>query len=69
MDDILKISTETPLAVDLPEAAGMLSVCVKTLRREIYRGNLKALRIGRVWRIRVPELHAYLKRCENSVQI
>lgn len=68
MDTILKTSAENALAVDLPEAAGRLSVCVKTLRREICRGNLKALRIGRVWRIRVAELDAYLKRCENSVR-
>jgi excisionase family DNA binding protein len=58
--------SESILAVDLPEAARMLSVCVKTLRREICRGTLKALRIGRVWRIRMTELEAYLKRCENS---
>jgi excisionase family DNA binding protein len=57
------------LAVDLPEAAHMLNVCVKTLRREICRGNLKALRIGRVWRVRLVELDAYLKRCEISVRI
>ena len=69
MDNMLNVSTEPALAVDLPEAAGMLSVCVKTLRREICRGKLKALRIGRVWRIRVPELHAYLKRCEESARI
>jgi excisionase family DNA binding protein len=55
----------TALAVDLNEAASLLGVSVTTIRREINRGNLLALRIGRVFRIRIAELHAYLKRAEN----
>ena len=54
-----------PLAVAIPEAAVLLGVSVRTVRREIDRGNLRAVRIGRVWRIRVAELHAYLKRLES----
>lgn len=54
----------TPLAVDLPEAAQMLGVCTATVRREIDRGKLRGLKIGRVYRVRIAELHAYLKRLE-----
>lgn len=56
----------TPLAVDLPQAAKMLGVCTATMRREIDRGKLRAFKIGRVYRVRVAELHAYLKRLEGN---
>ena len=56
----------TALAVDLATAAGMLGICTATVRREIDRGKLRAVRIGRVYRVRVAELHAYLKRLENA---
>ncbi|MGD0090111.1 MAG: helix-turn-helix domain-containing protein [Planctomycetota bacterium] len=54
------------LAVDVPTAAEMLGVCAATIRREIDRGQLRAVRIGRVYRVRVAELHAYLKRLESA---
>jgi excisionase family DNA binding protein len=54
-----------PIAVSIPTAAKMLNLCHVTVRREIERGELKAIRIGRIWRIRVAELHAYLKRKES----
>lgn len=57
------------LAVDVQQAAQMLDVCTKTLRREINRGELAAVRIGKAVRIRVVEIHAYLKRKEKRVQI
>lgn len=62
---IAPAGTSTALAVDLPEAARLLSVSVRTVRREIDRGHLRAVRIGRVWRVRLSELDAYLKRMEN----
>lgn len=52
------------LAVSLQEAADMLGVHTNTVRREIWRGNLAAVRIGRILRVRVAELHAYLRRNE-----
>jgi excisionase family DNA binding protein len=55
-----------PIAVDIYTAAKMLAVCHVTVRREIERGELRAVKIGRVWRIRVAELHAYLKRKEGA---
>ncbi|MCW8129357.1 MAG: helix-turn-helix domain-containing protein [Planctomycetota bacterium] len=53
------------LAVSLQEAADLLGVHVNTVRREIWRGNLAAVRIGRIHRVRVAEIHAYLKRNET----
>ena len=58
------MSENNPKAVDLAHVANMLSVSVKTIRREIDRGELRALRIGRAWRVRVTEIDAYLKRKE-----
>lgn len=52
------------LAVDVNEAAQLLSVSPKTVRREIARGNLRAVRVGRFLRIRTAELNAYLERLE-----
>ena len=54
------------LAVDIATGAQMLGVCAATIRREIDRGRLRAVKIGRVYRVRVAELHAYLKRCESA---
>lgn len=59
-------SDYNPKAVDLACVANMLSVSVKTVRREIDRGELRALRIGRAWRVRITEVNAYLKRKENG---
>ena len=53
------------LAVDMKQAASMLGVSVKTIRREINRGKLRALQVGRVWRVRVAEIEAYMKRSES----
>jgi excisionase family DNA binding protein len=61
------IVTELPvnvLAVDLNEAARMIGVCTATIRREVNRGRLRAVRVGRLYRVRVAELNAYLKRQE-----
>ena len=54
-----------PLAVDVHEAAEMLRISVKTVRREIHSGNLPALRIGRYLRVRVVALENYLRERER----
>ena len=54
------------LAVDLREAGDMMSVCAKTVKREIKRGRLRGLRVGRVWRVRKAEIKAYLERQERA---
>ena len=58
-------SRSRPLAVDVHEAAGMLRLSVKTIRREIQSGNLPALRIGRYLRVRVVALENYLRERER----
>ena len=55
-----------PLAVNIREAAEMIGVSSQTVQREINRGNLRALKIGRQWRVRIVELSAYLERQENK---
>lgn len=59
-----EVGKVSSMAVDLAKSAALLGVSVKTVRREIARGKLRALQIGRVWRVRVAELEAYLKRLE-----
>lgn len=54
------------LAVDIREAGAMLGVSAQTVQREIDRGNLRALKIGKQWRIRITELNAYLERLEGK---
>lgn len=64
-DDRTAPRPQVALAVSLQEAADLIGVHVNTVRREINRGNLAAVRIGRVLRVRVAEIHAYLKRNET----
>ena len=50
----------TPL-VSVAQAADFLRIGSRTILNEIARGNLSAFRIGRLWRIREGDLHAYLR--------
>jgi len=59
-----EVGKVSSLAVDLGKTAELLGVSVKTIRREIARGKLRALQIGRVWRVRMVEIESYLKRLE-----
>lgn len=59
------VAAET-LVVNLERAARMLGICKRTLERERDRGELRCLRIGRHWKVRVGELHAYLRRRESE---
>lgn len=54
------------LAVSLREAAEMLGVSAKTIRREIMRGRLKGLKVGAQWRVRTVEIEGYLVRRERQ---
>jgi len=54
-------------AVDLKTAGEMMAVCGETVKREILRGKLRGLKIGRVWRVRVSEIEAYMERQERQV--
>lgn len=44
----------------IPQIADALGVCTKTVRREIERGTLKAVRVGRQFRITSGDYAAYL---------
>ena len=55
-----------PLALDAFEAARMLGVDHKTLRREIDRGRLRGFKVGRLLRIQTAELLAYIRRQEKA---
>lgn len=46
-------------AFTLPQVARMLSVSKRTLEREIGRGKLKVVRIGRCVRIKPDDLASY----------
>ena len=49
----------------IAEAARILSVSEKTVRRKIANGELFASRVGAQWRIRSEDLEAYLARNRN----
>ena len=61
---VIPLNPPKALAVDVDETAALLSVHKNTILREIRRGNLRAMKIGRVYRVRVTEIHAYLARQE-----
>lgn len=46
----------------LAEVAALLAVSIPTVRRRIHSGDLRALRIGRLLRVRPQDLDAYLYR-------
>jgi excisionase family DNA binding protein len=54
------------LAVDLDTAAQLLGCCKRTVERLRDEGKLRCLRIGRHWKCRVAEIHAFLKRQEAA---
>jgi excisionase family DNA binding protein len=49
----------------LQEAAAILKLCTRTVRRMIEREELKALRIGRAIRIKDEDLELYLLRASK----
>ena len=53
------------LAVDLREAGEMMSVSGKTVKRLILRGELKGLKVGAQWRVRIAAIKEYLDRGEQ----
>lgn len=51
-----------PALVTTAEVATLLRIDMVTVRRMVARGELRAHRIGREWRIRQDSLDAYLAR-------
>lgn len=56
---------DTARAVTPQEAAGRLAVNIRTIYRLIDAGELRAVRVGRVWRIPMDALQEYLARANN----
>lgn len=50
---------ETPAWVPLPAAAERLSLCDRTIRRAISRGELRGYKFGKAVRVRLDELDAW----------
>ncbi|MBA4544692.1 helix-turn-helix domain-containing protein [Thermoactinomyces daqus] len=49
----------------IEEIAEILKVHDRTVRREIERGNLKAVKVGSVWRITHKDFEEYLEKNRN----
>ncbi len=62
MSDAQLVRDRDSECVSLREAGRRLGVCARTIRREIERGRLKAIRVGRSLRIRVEELRRYMEQ-------
>ncbi|OPZ59500.1 MAG: Helix-turn-helix domain protein [Candidatus Aminicenantes bacterium ADurb.Bin508] len=43
------------------EVAERLAITPKTVRRFLREGRLKAMKVGRLWRVRESDLLAYMK--------
>ncbi len=55
--------------VSVREAGRRLGVCARTIRREIERGRLKAIRVGRSLRKRISELRRYMEHQTIAVPV
>ncbi|MHC5057875.1 MAG: helix-turn-helix domain-containing protein [Planctomycetota bacterium] len=58
-------SFQEPLLLTVPEVAHLMGLSDKTVRREVVRGNLRTVRLGRSVRISRAELLSYIKRNER----
>jgi len=56
-----------PLAVDLRQAAALVSVSVYTIRRYVRQGKLRSTRIGRRVVVPLSELRLMMESGMNSV--
>jgi len=57
---------ETDALLTIREVARYLKVVPMTVYRMIDRGDLKAVKVGRVWRIRREDLERYLNRSKTG---
>ncbi len=46
--------------LDSREAAALLQIHPKTLQRLARKGELRAMRVGKLWRFRASDLHAWV---------
>jgi excisionase family DNA binding protein len=52
-------------AITTADAAQRLHLHLRTVQRLIRRGELRAVRVGRVWRVPLAALDEYLARADN----
>lgn len=55
-----------PEILTLDQAAEYLQVVPRTIQRLIERGELKASKVGRIWRIRKQDIQDYLDNVSNK---
>lgn len=60
---VSEVQTQS-LVVGLERGAEMLGICKRSIERLRDRGELRCLRIGRHWKVRVSELHQFIRRQE-----
>jgi excisionase family DNA binding protein len=61
------VSTELPVYISIPQAAEVLGVCDKTIRRHIAAGHLRAYRCGkRLIRVRVEDIEKLLREIPSA---
>jgi len=68
MSDELKIE-DVDAFMRISEAAAMLKVCTRTIRRVLADGQLKAVRVRACTRVYRSSVEAYLRRNELGVCI
>jgi excisionase family DNA binding protein len=68
VSEILK-DIEKPIAVDIDQAARLLSSSSKVVRNYIRDGSLVAFKLGRSWTIRIAEIERFVKQQEKLAQL
>lgn len=58
----MKTESGAQLLLTIPQAATLLAVSVFTVRRMVWRGDLRSVRLGRVVRIRRDDLSAFVDK-------
>ncbi len=53
---------------DVTDVAKLLGIARKTVLNLIYRGDLKAWRIGGNWRVTESDFNAYVDRCRPQAE-
>ena len=54
------------MLLKIKEVAERFQVAPRTVRQEIKKGNLPAIKIGRIWRIHADSLNLYLQENETT---
>ena len=66
MNGLRQVAGEHEIAISLREAARRLGLSVRTIERERDRGNIRCMKLGRLWRIRLSALREYMDDAEKA---